>query len=134
MASIRKSVTVGADPDAAWDALRDFGAVHERVVPGFVIETQLDGDDRVVTFFNGARARERLVSTDDEHRRLVYTVLDGTLDLSHHQASVEIVPQDGPGGGSRVVWVTDVLPHHVAPLIESMMDQGAGAMERTLAR
>jgi carbon monoxide dehydrogenase subunit G len=134
MASIHKSVTVGADPDAAWDALRDFGAVHERVVPGFVIETQLEGDERVVTFFNGARARERLVTIDDEHRRLVYTVLDGSLDLAHHQASVEIVPVDGPDGGSRVVWVTDVLPDDAAPLIESMMDQGAGTIAGTLAR
>jgi Polyketide cyclase / dehydrase and lipid transport len=134
MATIRKSIGVGADPDAAWDALRDFGAVHERVVPGFVTETQLHGDERIVTFFNGSRARERLVTVDDEWRRHVYTVLDGSLHLSHHQASVQVLPQDGPGGGSCVVWLTDVLPHDRAPVIEAMMDQGAEAIARTLAR
>jgi hypothetical protein len=37
-----------------WDAVRDFGALHHRLVPGFVVEARLEGDDRVVTFFNGA--------------------------------------------------------------------------------
>ena len=60
-------------------ALRDFGAVHQRVAPGFVTATRLDGDDRVVTFFTGAEARERLVSVDDARRRLVYTVVESQL-------------------------------------------------------
>ena len=33
MASIRKVIELGASPDAVWDALADFQAVHERVAP-----------------------------------------------------------------------------------------------------
>ena len=41
--------------------MRDFGALHERLVPGFVVDCRLDGDGgRLVTFFNGAVAREVL--------------------------------------------------------------------------
>ena len=36
MASIHKDIRVGADPGEAWEAVRDFGAVHERVAAGFV--------------------------------------------------------------------------------------------------
>jgi uncharacterized protein YndB with AHSA1/START domain len=33
MASIRKEIHVDAPPEKVWDALRDVGALHERVVP-----------------------------------------------------------------------------------------------------
>src|SRR5262245_10070461 len=59
MATIRKEIKLDARPDDVWDALRDFHAVHERLVPGFVSSAERDGDDaRIVTFFNGAVARE----------------------------------------------------------------------------
>jgi len=48
--------------------VRDWGALHESLVPGFVTDTRLDGEDRIVTFFNGAIAPKRLIDLDDEHR------------------------------------------------------------------
>jgi hypothetical protein len=42
----------GHSVERAWDAIRDFGAVHERLVPGFVVDCRLDGDARIVTFFS----------------------------------------------------------------------------------
>jgi hypothetical protein len=39
-----------------------------------LIDARLDGDDRVVTFFNGAVVRELLVDLDDDARRLVWSV------------------------------------------------------------
>ena len=54
--------------------MRDFGALHTRLVPGFVIDTQLDGDARIVTFANGTVAREQLVDCDEARRRLVYAI------------------------------------------------------------
>ncbi|MBA3864787.1 MAG: hypothetical protein H0X42_00300 [Solirubrobacterales bacterium] len=58
MASIRKEILIDAPPTDAWDALRDRGAIHQRLVPGFVVDAWLDGGDRIVTFFNGLEARE----------------------------------------------------------------------------
>src|SRR5262249_15240932 len=87
MASIRTEITIDASPETVWDALRDWAAVHERLVPGFVTAAHLDGEDRIVTFFNGTVARERLVDLDDEARRLVWSVVDGPF--SHHNASAQ---------------------------------------------
>ena len=70
MASIHKEILIDASPDHVWDALRDFGALHTRLVPGFVTDTKLDGDGRIVTFSNGTVAREILVDCDDTKRRL----------------------------------------------------------------
>src|SRR4051794_1614230 len=103
MASIQLDIDVATSPEAAWDAVRDFGAVHQRLVPGFLTDSRLDGDDRLVTFFAGAVARERLVSVDDARRRLVYSVVDSPLGATHHQASVEVVDRDG----TVLRWITD---------------------------
>jgi len=41
MASIRKEVVINAKPETVWAALRDVGALHTRLVPGFVVDTKL---------------------------------------------------------------------------------------------
>jgi Polyketide cyclase / dehydrase and lipid transport len=79
MASIRKEILIDAPPQHVWDAIRDFGAVHERLVPGFVVDARLDGDERIVTFFSGAVQREPLVDLDDQARRLVYATVDSPI-------------------------------------------------------
>ena len=71
MASIRKSLVVTAEPGMVWAAIRDVGAIHERLARGFVTATSLEDDARVVTFANGMTVRERIVTVDDEARRLV---------------------------------------------------------------
>ena len=74
MASIHKDIPIDASPDDVWDAMRDFGALHTRLVPGFVTDTKLDGDARIVTFASGNVARELLVGCDDDRRRLAYAI------------------------------------------------------------
>ena len=131
MASIIRETLVDAAPADVWAALRDFGAVQHRLVPGFVVGTELDGPDtRVLTFFNGAVAREVLVGVDDDARRLAYTVVAGPIDTTHHNASAQVV--DAGDGGSRFVWITDVLPDAVAPMVNDLMDRGIAVIKQTL--
>jgi carbon monoxide dehydrogenase subunit G len=106
LASIRKEIEIDADPDQVWAALRDFGAVHERLVPGFVVDARLDGDDRIVTFFNGSVLREVLIDLDDDARRLVWSIVDGPY--THHNGSAQVFASDEDR--TRFVWVTDLCP------------------------
>ncbi len=62
MASIRKEILTNARPDDVWDALRDVGALHTRLAPGFVTDTRLEPGARIVTFGNGMVVRELIVS------------------------------------------------------------------------
>ena len=71
MASIHKDIPIDGYPNDVWAAVRDFGAVHKRLVPGFVLDAHVDGEARIVTFANGTVARELLVDCDDARRRLV---------------------------------------------------------------
>ena len=132
MASVYREAAIAAPPEKVWAALADFGAVHERLVPGFVTACTVDdaGATRTVTFHNGSVAREVLVGRDDDHRRLAYTVVDGPLDAQHHNAAAQVLP--GPDDTSRFVWVTDVLPDHLAPTVGQMMEAGLAVMAHTL--
>jgi carbon monoxide dehydrogenase subunit G len=130
MASIHKDIPIDAHPDEVWDAVRDFGALHKRLVPGFVIDARLDGDARIVTFANGTVARELLVDCDEARRRLVYAVVSERM--KHYSASAQVLA-DGEAR-SRLVWIVDVLPHEIALYIGSQMDQAALAMQKALGR
>jgi carbon monoxide dehydrogenase subunit G len=130
MASIRKEIVIDARPDDVWDALRDVGALHTRLVPGFVVDTRLEEGARIVTFGNGMVARELIVDVDDAARRVVWAVVGGRM--THHNASAQVVPE--PDGRARFVWIADVLPHEVARDIAAMMEQGCAVIARTLAR
>jgi hypothetical protein len=130
MASIHKDIPIDAPARDVWDAVRDFGAVHTRLAPGFVTDAKLDGESRIVTFANGLVARELLVDCDDERRRLVHAVISERV--SQHSASIQIVA-DGDIR-CRMIWVTDVLPHTIAPYVSSQMDLGAAAVQRKLGK
>jgi len=131
MASIHKDIAIDADPDHVWDAVRDFGAVHTRLAPGFVTDCHLDGGARVVTFHNGNIAREELVDCDDKRRRLVYAIVGGER-VRHYNGSVQVLT-DGEGQ-SRITWTIDVLPNEIAPYIESQMELAVAAMQKTFGR
>jgi hypothetical protein len=131
MASIRKEISIEARPEEVWAALRDFGALHERLVPGFVTDAHVEGDDvRVVTFFNGVVVREKLVGVDEEARRLAYTLVEGPLGSSHYNGSAQVFAEGD--GRSRFVWIIDVLPDDVAEPVSDLMEQGIGVVKRTL--
>jgi Polyketide cyclase / dehydrase and lipid transport len=127
MASIYKELTLSISPEAAWDALRDVGAVHARLARGFVADCRMDGPDRIVTFANGLTARELIVDLDDQARRLAYSARSERL--KHHSASFQVFPD---GVGCRVVWLADLLPHEAAAAVGQMMDAGLAAMRETL--
>ncbi len=106
MASIRREIMVEARPEHVWAAVRDVGALHRRLVPGFVVDTRLESGARVVTFADGMVVRELIVDLDDEACRLVWSARGGRF--THHNASVQVLAEGE--GRSRLVWIADLLP------------------------
>ncbi|MFF5035316.1 SRPBCC family protein [Nocardia salmonicida] len=130
MASVHREFLVDAAPDEVWDVLRDFGAVHQRLAPGFVTDTRLDADTRTVTFADGTVVAERLVDLDPVSRRVAYTVVGGSLHPSHHHAWMQAVPE--ADGKTRFIWHTDVLPEALAAPIAESVEHGATVIRSAL--
>ena len=128
MATVRKEFRSPRSAAEVWDKLRKFEAVHE-LAPGFVTATEMEpGGARVVTFADGVKVREWLVSSDDAERRLVYAILDHPK-YQHYSAAAQVLED---GAGSRFVWTVDFLPDEMAELQNASMDAGAAAMKAAL--
>ena len=128
MASIHKEIAVGRSPELAWQAIRDVGAIHKRLVPGFVKDCKLEGDSRIVTFANGMVVRELIVDVDDETWRHSWSAR--SEPFTHHNASVQVFPAGKDK--CRIVWIADLMPNELAENVGEMIEQGLETMKRTL--
>ena len=130
MASIHREIEISTPAERAWEALRDVGALHTRLVPGFVVDTKLEHGARVVTFGNGRVVREWIVDVDAARRRVAWSVKDEPFQ--HHNASAQVF-ESGPDR-CRFVWIADVLPDELCGLVTGMIEQGLGVIRSTLEK
>jgi hypothetical protein len=132
VASNRVQVDTRAPLAKVWAVVRNIGALHTELVPGFVIDTQveLDGSARLVTFAHGTKLREPIITIDDEMKRLAWSA--DSPNFRHYNSSVDVI--DLGNGMTRVVWTSDFLPETLAPQMRSAMAAGAKAMQAALDR
>ncbi len=128
MATIRSQIKTRAKPSEVWSAIRDIGALHTRLVPGFVTDTKLEPGARIVTFVNGTVLREPIVTLDDEARRLVWTHEGGRA--AHYNGALEV--SGLPDGLTSVVWTADFLPDDLSGYMSRAIEAGMAAMQRSL--
>jgi hypothetical protein len=79
---------------------------HQWLAKGFVVDTQLAGDVRTVTFKNGVVAKERILGVDSQNRRMACTILSEKLE--YHSAAFQGFAE--ANRLTRIVWTADVLP------------------------
>src|SRR4029434_738848 len=125
---MHKEAEIARNADCVWDAIRDVGAIHRRLVPGFVIDCKLEGDSRLITFANGMVIRELIVAVDDETCRHAWSARGEPF--THHNASLQVFKEGV--ATCRLVWIADLLPNEVTSTVEKMMLQGLDVMKRTL--
>jgi hypothetical protein len=128
MATIRSELKTHASAGDVWSAIRDIGALHTRLVPGFVSDTKLEPGARVVTFVNGTVLREPIVSLDDQARRLVWTAEGGRA--RHYNAALQV--SELADGLTSVVWTADFLPDDIGAYMSQAIEAGMAAMQRSL--
>jgi Polyketide cyclase / dehydrase and lipid transport len=131
MASIHREVVIAVSAEHVWSAIRDVGAVHTRMAPGFVTNVRMEGDVRIVTFINGRVVPERIVGIDDANRRLAYASV-GVPERHHHNASFQVF--DERPDASRLVWITDVLPDTLRDTFIQNMEKGLAVVKKHLER
>jgi len=124
MASIRKEILLDARAEDVWDAVRDVGALHTRLVPGFVTDTRLEKGARIVTFGNGMVVRELIVDLDDTAR-----ASDSAARLGGDEFALLV-----DDIADELDWTADLLPDELAGEIRTMMEHGAAAMKKAFEK
>jgi hypothetical protein len=128
MAYFKQDISIDVAATVAWDALRDVGNLHTRLVRGFVTECQFDGQTRHLKFANGVVAAERIVSIHEQDKRVSWAAISERL--THHNASAQVVAT-GPNS-CKVIWTVDLLPDSMEPAIAAMVSAGLQSMQATL--
>ena len=132
MATVCVEATVNAPAQRVWEAVADVGAVHRRLLPGRVADARMEGDVRILTMPDGAQVRELILAVDHAIRRMAYTVTEGQrLPLTYHHAAFQVYEE---GDGSRLVWLTDVLPHAMATVVKDRVARGIQEMKEVAPR
>jgi uncharacterized protein YndB with AHSA1/START domain len=130
MATVRVETLIELPADRVWAAVADVGAVHRRMLPGRVAQVRLDGDARILTMPDGSEIRELIVAVDHEDRRMAYTVVAGQrMPLTYHHAAFQVFDE---GPRSRLVWVTDVLPHAMAAQVRPRVERGIAEIKEVI--
>ncbi len=128
-ATVTREITIENTPAAVWDAVRDVGAVDRRLAAGLVVSDHLEGGIRTVTFANGKVVREVIISIDDQTRRVTFAPVGGAA--THQNSSMQVFAS---GEGSRLVWITDILPDSLAGSVADSVKNIVTVIKTTLER
>jgi hypothetical protein len=71
--------------------------------------------------------RELIVDIDDDAQRFAYAAVGGRM--THDNASMQVFAD---AEGSRLVWITDLLPNEMAGFVNGLVEQGAAVIKQTL--
>jgi len=127
MATVMREVVLNLPADEVWDCVRAVDKAHE-LFAGVLVDGEIEGDLRTVTFAGGMVAKERIVGVDEAQMRVAYSVVEGPFSL--HAASMQVVA-DGPLR-SRVTWFSDFKPDALTEMVTPLMEAGLAAMKRNL--
>jgi hypothetical protein len=132
VASIVLEVVVESDADDVWKVIGEFATGPSRMAPGFVVDTQSEADIRTVTFADGTVVTELRIGVDDQARRIAYSIVGGSVEPVHDNASMQVFPYDE--GRCRLVWTRDVLPDRLAAPMADSMSRGLEVVKRTFEK
>lgn len=129
MATIRHHARIARSPDEVWATVSDAGEIAEWF-PSIDTSSADDGV-RHCTLQDGAQLEEQIVAADERLRRFQYRIVGGDLPVDDHLGTIDVLPD---GGGSLVVYSTDVSPDDVADTMDGVLAEGLQGLKQHLER
>ncbi|REF00724.1 SRPBCC family protein [Thermomonospora umbrina] len=129
MGTVSREIAIDAAPEKVWDAISDFVNGPLRMGPGVFTGSRLvEPGVRELTFADGTVARERLISRDEQARRMVWGWIGD--EVEHDNTSMQVFA-DGTER-SRLVWTHDTLPDELTGWLSTAMDQLLPVFQKAL--
>lgn len=126
MATLYRETDLNAPADEVWNALADVGALNTLIT--FLGDVTVEGEERVCSLGDD-KLRELIVTVDDEHRRVAYSVQESPFNFAHHHSSMQVIPN---GETTKFVWWTDVKPDETAPVLAQAIDQSVDSIRQAI--
>jgi len=126
MATIVREFTLDAPADQVWTAVADVGAVDRFI--DYLGEVTLDGVTRTCQLADAGALEELIVTVDDTHRRLAYSIRRSPFGFDHHHASMQVT--EAADGGTTFTWVTDLSPDTLAGAVVEPIDAAVDSIRR----
>ncbi len=103
MATVSRSITLTADPEAVWALIGDFGNL-----PGWhpAVDASVPDDGgrvRRLTITGGGEIAERLTARSDAERSYSYTIEAGPFPVADYVSTLQVADGDA-AGTCTVVW------------------------------
>ena len=127
MATIWWEQAVAVPAAVAWAALRRVDRAQVLFSP-VLVDGCMHGEVRELVFANGLQVKERIVSVDEQRRRVAYSAQGAPFE--HHSASMQVV--EDARGGCRLIWVSDFLPDTLEEAVRPLVIEGAAAFAANL--
>jgi len=129
MASVLREFTVGTSADKAWSVIGDFAHGPLKLAPDVFVSCDMEPENtRLLTFSDGTKAREQLISRDDKMRRGVWRWVDS--GIIHDNTTMQVFPEGD--NACRVIWVHDVLPDSAAEWLAPTMNKLVPLFQQSL--
>ena len=127
MATIRLEIGIVRSKEFVWNVVRDVGAIHKRLVPGFVLDCKSKATgEQSPSEMDWLYVNSSSASTTKPagtHGRLAEGRLPTTMPRCRYsQKAIQ----------SRVVWIADLMPNEAADAISEMIGQALKTMKETL--
>ena len=129
MASVLREFTIETSADKAWGIIGDFEHGPLKLAPSVFVGCSMEPENtRLLTFSDGTKAKEQLISRDDKLRRGVWRWVDG--NVIHDNTTMQVFPEGEDR--CRVIWVHDVLPDSAAEWLAPTMDKLVPLFQQSL--
>ena len=124
MAEGKAEAKIAAKPDEVWALVGDFAGLGEWM-PG-IDACEVDGDVRKLQTM-GLEIHEQLKDRDDATRSISYTIVQSSMPLEHHLATITVIED---GDGSLLTWEYEIRPDEMAGAFGPVYEGSAQAVKQ----
>lgn len=126
MIAVERQLLLAAAPSVVWTIVGDVTRIDWVPV---ITHCTLQGDVRTMTMTGVGEVQERILRRDPATMQLEYGLINNPR-VTVHRARLQVLPH---AAGCELVWITQIEPDALEPLIAAGMDASLTALRALVA-